>query len=93
MSEPLKLLRVVPPDSEEPVNHVCYHPIAEARLRRGETHMLNGDPIEPICLAVDYEYESPLHQICTALGWQGGTIHQVIDEIKRLKKEGPSRAN
>jgi hypothetical protein len=24
--------------------------------------------------------------ICEALGWQGGTIHQVIREIKRLKR-------
>ncbi|WP_137860766.1 hypothetical protein [Variovorax sp. 3P27G3] len=26
-----------------------------------------------------------LNQICAALGWQGGTIHQVIGEIKRLQ--------
>jgi hypothetical protein len=25
--------------------------------------------------------------LCEALGWQGGTIWQVIEEIKRLKKE------
>jgi|GEM_PF-2010528 len=30
--------------------------------------------------------ESCLHEICHALGWQGGTIHQVIDEIKRLRR-------
>jgi hypothetical protein len=28
---------------------------------------------------------SNLQDLCTALGWQGGTIHQVIDEIKRLR--------
>ena len=26
-----------------------------------------------------------LKDICTILGWQGGTIHQAIKEIKRLK--------
>lgn len=26
-----------------------------------------------------------MEEIYKALGWQGGTIHQVIDEIKRLK--------
>lgn len=31
------------------------------------------------------EYDSVLHELCIALGWQGGTIHQVIAEIKRLK--------
>lgn len=25
--------------------------------------------------------------ICNILGWQGGTIHQVYDEIKRLKQK------
>jgi hypothetical protein len=27
-----------------------------------------------------------LERICNALGWQGGTIHQVLDEIARLRK-------
>lgn len=27
-----------------------------------------------------------LEQICKALGWQGGTIHQVLEEIARLRK-------
>ena len=26
-----------------------------------------------------------LHKVCVALGWQGGTIHQVIAEIERLR--------
>jgi len=42
---------------------------------------------KPTCLAVEYEYESVLHEICNALGWQGGTIHQVVSEIKRLKEK------
>ena len=27
-----------------------------------------------------------LEECCKALGWQGGTIHQVIEEIKKLRK-------
>jgi hypothetical protein len=27
-----------------------------------------------------------LDLICNALGWQGGTIHQVLDEIARLRR-------
>ncbi len=30
-------------------------------------------------------FESQLHELCVALGWQGGTYHQVLAEIKRLK--------
>ena len=26
-----------------------------------------------------------LYKVCIALGWQGGTIHQALDEIRRLK--------
>ena len=29
--------------------------------------------------------EHGLPELCAALGWQGGTIHSVIAEIKRLK--------
>ncbi len=28
-----------------------------------------------------------LHKVCVALGWQGGTIHQVIAEIERLRAQ------
>ncbi len=28
-----------------------------------------------------------LLKLCNALGWQGGTIHQVLDEIKKIKKD------
>lgn len=66
-----ELLKIIPLGSSEPVQFVCYHP----------------DMQQPVCLAVKYEYESILHEIVTALGWQGGTIHQVVEEIKRLKKK------
>lgn len=32
------------------------------------------------------ESEQPIREVYEALGWQGGTIWQVIDEIKRLKE-------
>lgn len=79
----MKLLRVVEVNengsTDEPVNHECYHPLQIKEL-------LNGNRIEPICCAVEYEYDSVLREICVALGWQGGTIHQAIEEIKRLKR-------
>jgi hypothetical protein len=77
----MRLLRVVElinGETKEPVNYVCYHPIAEKRLRQREY-------ADPECCAVDYEYESLLDGICQALGWNGGTLSQVIDEIKKLK--------
>jgi hypothetical protein len=87
-----ELLRVVPIDSTEPVSFVCYHPIAEKYLMkkaRGEESFFDDDEemSKPTCLAVEYEYESVLHEICSALGWQGGTINQVVSEIKRLKEK------
>ncbi len=30
-------------------------------------------------------FDSQLRELCVALGWQGGTYHQVLAEIKRLK--------
>lgn len=30
-------------------------------------------------------FESQLHELCVTLGWQGGTYHQVLEEIRRLK--------
>jgi hypothetical protein len=77
-----ELLRVVPLSSKAPVAFVCYHPIAEKHLLRGEI----GEMSEPTCLAVEYEYDSILHELCCALGWQGGTLSQAIAEVKRLKK-------
>lgn len=29
--------------------------------------------------------DTALREVCAALGWQGGTIHQVVEEIKRLR--------
>ena len=82
-----KLLRAIPAtDQETPVQYVCIHPVVWKRLMRGETtDMLTEEPYEPTCLANDYEYESVLHEVCVALGWQGGTIHQVVEEVKRLR--------
>lgn len=74
----MELLRVIPKESNEPVNHVCYHPVQVKYLMQGESQ-------KPICYAVPYEYNSILHEICDLLGWQGGTISQVREEILRLK--------
>lgn len=30
-------------------------------------------------------FDSQLHELCVALGWQGGTYQQVLAEVKRLK--------
>lgn len=73
-------------DRNTPVQYVCIHPIVWNDLMNGET--IDGftrKQHEPACLANDYEFDSPLHEICVALGWQGGTVHQVIEEIKRLR--------
>jgi len=32
-------------------------------------------------------FESQLHELCVALGWQGGTYHLVLAEVKRLNAE------
>ena len=72
---------------------VCFHPIAASALQNGETHnRVDGERYEPRCLANEYDYESVLHAVCNALGWQGGTIHQAIAEIKRLKEVAPAEA-
>jgi hypothetical protein len=73
-----EFLRSIAVDSTTPVQYACYHPVADNRLRHGK-------PAEPTCLAVDYEYEHPIVEIFNALGFQGGTIHQAVEEIKRLK--------
>lgn len=80
------LLKALPLDNETPVQYVCFHPIAAAHLQNGQTvNYITGEKYEPSCMAVDYEYESVLQELCSALGWQGGTIHQAIAEVKRLK--------
>ncbi|MDQ3003499.1 MAG: hypothetical protein M3Y08_19850 [Fibrobacterota bacterium] len=74
-----ELYRRIPIEDEKtPVAGVVYHPIAEKKLRRGEN-------VSPIFLVAPYEYESPLQEICAALGWQGGTLNQVVGEVLRLK--------
>lgn len=84
------LLEALPIDDKRPVNYVCFHPIAAGHLQNGKTHNdFDGEKYEPSCLAVEYEYESVLQAVCVALGWQGGTIHQAIDEVKRLKAIAP----
>lgn len=65
-------------NTKEPVLAVCYHPIAEKRLK-------NGENAEPMFCIKELEYDSILSMLCNALGWQGGTIYQVVEEIKRLK--------
>jgi hypothetical protein len=75
-----ELLRTLPiTDTTTPVKYVCYHSVAEK-------HLLRREPAEPSCLAVPYEYDSILREVCILLGWQGGTRQQVLDELKRLKK-------
>ena len=34
--------------------------------------------------------KSMLDKLCEALGWQGGTIHQVLAEVRRLKAKDTS---
>jgi hypothetical protein len=41
---------------------------------------ISGIPIEMTPI-----FDSQLREICVALGWQGGTYHGVLEEIKRLK--------
>jgi hypothetical protein len=81
------LLRVLPvTDTKTPVRYVCFHPIAAGELQNGITHNeFTGEKYEPDCLANEYEYDSVLQEVCAALGWQGGTIHQAVEEIKKLK--------
>jgi len=81
------LLKTYPAsDTETPVQYVCIHPLVWRDLMNGETvNRFTGEPHEPDCLANNYGYDSVLHEICEVLGWQGGTIHQVVEEIKRLK--------
>jgi hypothetical protein len=55
------LLRVIPVESTQPVQLVCYHPCAEKHLRRGDLR------IEPDCLAVEYAYDKPEIELRRAL--------------------------
>ncbi len=47
--------------------------------------LLKGKPQVPMCYVGVYNYDSVLHEICDILGWQGGTISQVREEIFRLQ--------
>ena len=55
----MKLLRVVEinkdGNTDEPVNHVCYHPVAIADILKGKLYDFNGELYKPICCAVEYE--------------------------------------
>jgi hypothetical protein len=44
---------------------------------------MNRLPSDPKTMRVE---GSMLDMVCKSLGWQGGTIHQVVDEITRLRK-------
>jgi len=71
------LLIRLPPDSTEPVSLVCYHPTQIKNL-------LEGENVDPVCLANSYGYDSFLRETITALGWMGGTRSAVITKITRL---------
>ena len=76
------LYQRVPLESTEPVSFVCYHPIVASKLPKFDR---NFEPLEPTCLMVEYEYDSILGELRAACGWQGGTVWQVIEEIKKLR--------
>jgi hypothetical protein len=82
----MKLLRVVPINEDgttnEDVQYECWHPLAIVRLEKQLPIQID----QPYFCAVDYKYDSVLHEICNALGWQGGTLTDVVKEIKRLRK-------
>ena len=82
----MKLLRVIPIDengmTDEDIQYECWHPLAIAVIKKGQNPVVK----QPYFCAVDYEYGSILDSILDALGWQGGTLHQALKEIKRLKK-------
>lgn len=61
--------------------------VAQAiRMRHSDPHTSWLDVSEAAILAYEgYPRDSPLLPVYKALGWQGGTIHQVVAEIKRLK--------
>ena len=41
-----EFLRSLPADSKEPVQLVCYHPVLDAKLRRGEEVELKALPTQ-----------------------------------------------
>ena len=48
------------------------------------THFIGDYGKKEIAEPVPF-FESQLHELCVALGWQGGTYHMVLAEVKRLK--------
>jgi hypothetical protein len=82
----MKLLRVVHLNGDgttnEDIQYECWHPLGIRLIKRGEIPHIK----QPYFCAVDYEYGSILDSIIDALGWQGGTLHQALNEIKRLKR-------
>jgi hypothetical protein len=83
----MKLLKVIPINedgsTDENVQYECWHPLGILSLKKETTPVVK----QPYFCAVDYDYGSVLDSILDALGWQGGTLHQALDEIRRLKKE------
>lgn len=47
--------------------------------------MSDSPSIRPSGAATTDLFDSQLRELCHALGWQGGTYHQVLAEVKRLK--------
>jgi len=66
--------------------------IYDKSLKHGKVS-LGGEHIRQILekrLADQPKELNPLGPVFKALGWQGGTIHQVIEEIKKLKAKVPA---
>jgi hypothetical protein len=59
---------------------------AAAELRRQHALLAHIGTMLPRPL-----FDSQCRELCGALGWQGGTYHQVLAEVKRLKESDTSR--
>lgn len=66
-------------------HYKSHRPYIQGAFRNPEMMGLIGALREIGSVLENTSAESCLHEVCMALGWQGGTIHQVLDEIKRLK--------
>jgi len=77
----MRLLRVVEIENDgstkEPVNYVCYHPIADAMLKEGHPHDLDGEPYKPSCCAVDFDGE-----YMQKLSWD-----EILNKLENLLRE------
>lgn len=59
-----------------------------ARRARAVAGNLEGLALDNIALREQVERmadRGTLAEVCRALGWQGGTIHQVLDEVRKLR--------